>query len=259
MSNLAIQTNGLTKVFDGLTAVDSLSLEVNEGEIYGLLGPDGAGKTTTVRLLTTILAASAGVATVAGFDTAKEAEQVRRRIGYVAQNFNLYPDLTVSENMDFFSQIFSESKKDRAERKEELLRFSRLADFMDRRAGQLSGGMQKKLAVSCALVHDPDILFLDEPTSGVDPLSRLELWDILLGLHDKGVTLFATTTYMDEAEHFSRVSFIDGGRVILTDEPSAIKERFSSAEKPASLEDAWLKLADQGEKRHDRGRRSRQP
>jgi ABC-2 type transport system ATP-binding protein len=255
MSNLAIQTSGLTKEFDGLTAVDALSFEVNKGEIYGLLGPDGAGKTTTVRLLTTILAASGGMATVSGFDTAKESEQIRRRIGYVAQNFNLYPDLTVSENLDFFAQIFSDSKNNMAERKEELLHFSRLTDFMDRRAGQLSGGMQKKLAVSCALIHDPEILFLDEPTSGVDPLSRLELWDILLGLHDKGVTLFATTTYMDEAEHFSRVSFLDNGRLILTDKPAVIKERFSTPEKQASLEDAWLELASQGDKEFKRGRR----
>ncbi len=259
MSNLSIETKGLTKEFDGLTAVNSVSLEVNEGEIYGLLGPDGAGKTTTVRLLTTILAASAGLATVAGFDTGQEADQVRRRIGYVAQNFNLYPDLTVSENMDFFAQIFSDSKNFLTERKEELLHFSRLTDFMDRRAGQLSGGMQKKLAVSCALIHDPEILFLDEPTSGVDPLSRLELWDILFGLHDKGVTLFATTTYMDEAEHFSRVSFMEEGRIILTESPAAIKERFSAPGKPASLEDAWLMLADKGEKKPKRGRRSRQP
>ncbi len=252
----AIETQGLTKEFDGLTAVGSVTLEVNEGEIYGLLGPDGAGKTTTVRLLTTILSASAGTATVAGFDTGKEAEQVRRRIGYVAQNFNLYPDLTVSENMDFFGQIFSDSKNFYSERKEELLHFSRLNEFMDRRAGQLSGGMQKKLAVSCALIHEPEILFLDEPTSGVDPLSRLELWEILLGLHKKGVTLFATTTYMDEAEHFSRVSFMEEGRIIMTDSPSAIKKRFSTPEKPASLEDAWLMLADQGDKKPKRGRRS---
>lgn len=238
-------------------AVRNLDLQVGKGEIFGLLGPDGAGKTTTVRLLATILPISSGSASVAGFDTVKDSEQVRRRIGYVAQNFNLYPDLTVSENMDFYSQIFSVSKKEQAERKKELLHFSRLTDFMDRRAGQLSGGMQKKLAVSCALVHEPEILFLDEPTSGVDPLSRLELWDILLGLYERGVTLFATTTYMDEAEHFTRVAFLESGRAIVVDEPAAIKRQFSTPKKEASLEDAWLMLAEQNEKKSKRPRKDK--
>lgn len=247
MSETAIQTTNLTRKFDELTAVDSLTLAVKQGEIYGLLGPDGAGKTTTVRLLTTILDATSGEAAVAGFDTAKQAEQIRARIGYVSQTFNLYPDLTVSENMDFYAQLFAIPKSEYADRKKELLHFSRLADFVDRRAGKLSGGMQKKLAVSCALVHEPEILFLDEPTSGVDPLSRIELWDILLGLFERGVTLFATTTYLDEAEHFTRVAFMDRGRVIAEDAPPALKRRFGTPEKPATLEQAWLALAEEGE------------
>jgi ABC-2 type transport system ATP-binding protein len=247
VSEQAIQTTSLTKRFDELIAVDSLTLNVNKGEIYGLLGPDGAGKTTTVRMLTTILAATSGAASVAGHDVVRQAEQIRSRIGYVSQTFNLYPDLTVSENMDFYAQLFAIPPAEYAERKKELLHFSRLSDFLDRRAGKLSGGMQKKLAVSCALVHEPEILFLDEPTSGVDPLSRLELWEILLGLFERGVTLFATTTYLEEAEHFTRVAFIDRGRVIAEGAPQGIKERFGTPGKPATLEEAWLKMAEEGE------------
>lgn len=246
MSEFAIVTDGLTKDFDGLTAVDNLSLSVKKGEIYGLLGPDGAGKTTTVRMMTTILASSSGALSIGGFDAKQDAEEIRKRIGYVAQAFNLYPDLTVSENMDFYAQLFAIPPAEYAERKKELLHFSRLSDFLNRRAGKLSGGMQKKLAVSCALVHEPEILFLDEPTSGVDPLSRLELWEILLGLFERGVTLFATTTYLEEAEHFTRVAFMDRGRVIAEDAPLAIKERFGTPGKPATLEEAWLKLAEEG-------------
>ena len=247
MPDYAIETTNLSKRFDDLIAVDALSIKVNKGEIYGLLGPDGAGKTTTVRLLTTILGPTSGTASVAGFNIGTQAEEIRSRIGYVSQTFNLYPDLTVSENMDFYAQLFAISRAEYAERKKELLHFSRLADFVDRRAGKLSGGMQKKLAVSCALVHEPDILFLDEPTSGVDPLSRLELCEILLGLFERGVTLFATTTYLDEAEHFTRVAFMDRGRVIAEDAPDALKRRFGSPEKPATLEEAWLALAEEGE------------
>ena len=242
----AITTDNLAKTFGGVTAVDGLTLSIKPGEIYGLLGPDGAGKTTTVRMLTTILGATSGSATVAGFDIARQAEEIRRRIGYVAQNFNLYPDLTVSENMDFYAQLFAIPKKEYAATKQELLHFSRLTDFQDRRAGKLSGGMQKKLAVSCALVHEPEVLFLDEPTSGVDPLSRLELWDILLNLFERGATLFATTTYLEEAEHFTRVAFLDKGKIIAEDEPLVLKKRFGADGKPATLEQVWLNLAEEG-------------
>lgn len=245
MPNSAITTNQLTKIFDNLTAVSSLSLNVAKGEIYGLLGPDGAGKTTTVRMLTTILSPTSGDAAVAGFDINRSAEEIRTRIGYVSQIFNLYPDLTVSENMDFYAQLFGIPEREYGERKKELLHFSRLSDFLNRRSGKLSGGMQKKLAVSCALVHEPEILFLDEPTSGVDPLSRRELWEILKRLHKRGVTLFATTTYLDEAENFTRVAFIDKGRIIAEDKPEALKNRYSLPGKQASLEDVWLKLAEE--------------
>jgi ABC-2 type transport system ATP-binding protein len=243
MTDYAIQTENLTKKFGGLVAVDGLSLNVKKGEIFGLLGPDGAGKTTVTRMLTTIIAPSNGSGSVAGFDISADAEEVRRRIGYVAQSFNLYPDLTVSENMDFYAQIFGISKQAYAERKKELLHFSRLTDFLDRRAGKLSGGMQKKLAVSCALIHEPEVLFLDEPTSGVDPLSRLELWEILLALYERGVTLFATTTYLDEAKHFTRIAFLDKGKKIVEDEPEAIRQRYAAAGEQATLENAWMKIA----------------
>ena len=247
MPGFAIQTENLTKSFNDLTAVDSLSLSIKKGEIFGLLGPDGAGKTTAVRMMTTILAPTSGSGSVSGFDIRKQPEEVRRRIGYVAQSFNLYPDLTVSENMDFYAQVFGISRNAYAERKKELLHFSRLSEFLDRRAGKLSGGMQKKLAVSCALIHEPEILFLDEPTSGVDPLSRLELWEILLGLFERGVTLFATTTYLDEAKHFTRIAFLDKGKVIIEDEPEAIRLRYGEPGKPASLEDAWMRIAREAE------------
>jgi ABC-2 type transport system ATP-binding protein len=226
-NDFAIETHGLTRHFKKVVAVDQLSLSISHGEIFGLVGPDGAGKTTTIRLLCAIMNPTSGSAKVAGFDTVKEAEQIKRRIGYMAQRFNLYGDLSVMENLNFFADIFAVSGEARGERIAQLLAFARLTEFKDRRAAQLSGGMQKKLALACTLIHEPEILFLDEPTTGVDPVSRREFWDILSDLHLRGVTLFVSTPYMDEAERCSRVGLMFEGEMIVCDEPEKVKDLIS--------------------------------
>ncbi len=218
-----IVTENLTRRFKGVTVVDGLSLAVRRGEIFGLVGPDGAGKTTTIRMLCAILDPTEGRARVAGFDTVRDSEQIKKRIGYMAQRFNLYGDLSVAENLDFFADIFQVSGREQRERKERLLHFARLTDFRKRRAAHLSGGMQKKLALACTLIHQPEIIFLDEPTTGVDPVSRREFWDILTELHLQGITIFVSTPYMDEAERCSRVGLMYRGRIIVCDEPERIK------------------------------------
>jgi ABC-2 type transport system ATP-binding protein len=219
----AIETHELTKAFKTIVAVDALSLQIQPGEIFGLLGPDGAGKTTTIRLLSAIMDPTGGWAKVAGFDTVTQAEAIKRRIGYMAQRFNLYGDLSAWENLNFFADVFEVRGAERIERIERLLNFARLTEFRDRRAVKLSGGMQKKLALACTLVHTPEIIFLDEPTTGVDPVSRREFWDILTDLHLQGITLVVSTPYMDEAERCSRIGLIYQGRLVVCDTPEAIK------------------------------------
>ncbi|MBS3784591.1 MAG: ABC transporter ATP-binding protein [Anaerolineae bacterium] len=218
-----IEARNLTKQFKNVTAVNDLDLSIRPGEIFGLLGPDGAGKTTTIRMLCAIMDPTDGRANVAGFDTVKEPEAIKQRIGYMPQQFSLYGDLTVDENLTFFADIFQVDRKTRRERKQTLLEFARLTQFRDRRAAHLSGGMQKKLALACTLIHQPEIIFLDEPTTGVDPVSRREFWDILTQLHIEGVTLFVSTPYMDEAERCSRVALMFEGSIIICDQPSHIK------------------------------------
>jgi len=218
-----IETHSLTKRFKRVTAVEGLELGIRRGEIFGLLGPDGAGKTTTIRMLCAIMDPSEGSARVAGFDTVKEPEEIKKRIGYMAQQFSLYGDLTVLENLVFFADIFEVNRQERDERIARLLEFARLTEFKKRRASHLSGGMQKKLALACTLIHRPEIIFLDEPTTGVDPVSRREFWDILTELHLEGVTLFVSTPYMDEAERCSRVGLMFEGDIIVCDTPEQIK------------------------------------
>jgi len=218
-----IQTDNLTRKFKNAVAVNGLNLAIRRGEIFGLVGPDGAGKTTTIRLLVAIMDPTEGRATVAGFDTVKQAEEIKKRIGYMAQRFNLYGDLTVLENLNFFADVFGVRGDEREERIERLLAFARLTEFTKRRATHLSGGMQKKLALACTLIHKPEIIFLDEPTTGVDPVSRREFWDILTELHLEGVTLFVSTPYMDEAERCARVGLMFEGKIIVCDVPERIK------------------------------------
>jgi ABC-2 type transport system ATP-binding protein len=218
-----IEAKNLTRSFKTVTAVDGLNLSVRRGEIIGLVGPDGSGKTTTIRMLCAIMDPTEGSARVAGFDTVTESEQIKRRIGYMAQRFSLYGDLTVMENLDFFADVFQVRGRERRERTDRLLQFARLTEFRTRRAAHLSGGMQKKLALACTLIHQPEIIFLDEPTTGVDPVSRREFWDILTELHLQGITIFVSTPYMDEAERCSRVALMYQGRIIVCDEPERIK------------------------------------
>ncbi|HEY72796.1 MAG: ABC transporter ATP-binding protein [Chloroflexi bacterium] len=218
-----IETRNLGKQFKNLTAVNKLSLSIHKGEIFGLLGPDGAGKTTTIRMLCAIMDPSAGSARVADFDTVKEPEEIKKRIGYMPQQFSLYGDLTVLENLVFFADVFQVGRQEREDRIARLLAFARLTEFKERRAAHLSGGMQKKLALACTLIHSPEIIFLDEPTTGVDPVSRREFWDILTELHLQGVTLFVSTPYMDEAERCSRVALMFEGSIVVCDAPAHIK------------------------------------
>ncbi len=220
-----IQIENLTKKFGDTIAVNKLSLDIRHGEIFGLVGPDGAGKTTTIRMLAAIMNPSGGHATVTGFDTVKQSEDIKHHIGYMAQQFNLYGDLSVLENISFFADVFAVRGKTRRERIDKLLHFARLTEFTGRRAGKLSGGMKKKLALACSLIHEPDILYLDEPTTGVDPVSRREFWDILADLHIQGVTILVSTPYMDEAERCSRVGLMYGGELIECDTPKNLKER----------------------------------
>ncbi|MDD3826344.1 MAG: ABC transporter ATP-binding protein [Anaerolineae bacterium] len=218
-----ITTQGLTRRFKDVLAVDGLDLAVRRGEIFGLVGPDGAGKTTTIRMLCAIMMPTAGWARVAGFDSVRQPEDIKRRIGYMAQRFNLYGDLTVAENLDFFADVFQVRGRRRREARERLLRFAGLTEFQRRRAAHLSGGMQKKLSLACTLIHQPEIIMLDEPTTGVDPVSRRDFWDILTELHLQGITILVSTPYMDEAERCSRVGLMYQGRLIVQDVPEKIK------------------------------------
>ena len=218
-----IETKKLVKKFGDTVAVDGLELAVEKGELFGLVGPDGAGKTTTIRMLVAIMNPTSGSATVLGYDTKKESEAIKPYIGYMAQQFSMYNDLSVIENLNFFADVFSVRGEVRRQRIQRLLEFARLTEFTDRRAGHLSGGMKKKLALACALIHEPDILYLDEPTTGVDPVSRREFWDILTELRIQGVTILVSTPYMDEAERCSRIGLMYGGHLIECDTPAAIK------------------------------------
>jgi len=226
MSNFVIETENLIVDFPSVRAVDNLNIRVKEGEVFGLLGPDGAGKTTTIRVLSTILKPTSGSVRLWGKDVVKAANEVRGKIGYMSQKFNLYGDLTVEENLHFFANIYGLSDSERSKRMKELLHFARLEDFMNRRAEFLSGGMKQKLALACTLVYEPKILFLDEPTTGVDPVSRREFWAILSELRSRGITLFVSTPYMDEAERCSTIAFMSGGRIGVCDSPKSIKAAF---------------------------------
>lgn len=219
-----IRTDNLTRKFGALTAVDQMNLEVSEGEIFALVGPDGAGKTTTMRMLCGLMNPTEGKVIVAGHDVSRELDAVKDQIGYMAQRFGLYTDLTVAENMLFYSDLFGVTGRERDELTARLLRMTRMEPFQKRQAGKLSGGMKQKLALMCTLLHTPRILFLDEPTNGVDPVSRRDFWAILYNLVRGGLTVFVSTAYLDEAERANRVAFMDHGRIIRCDTPVALKK-----------------------------------
>jgi ABC-2 type transport system ATP-binding protein len=222
---LSIQTTHLSKSFESLSAVKDLNLEVKTGEIFGLVGPDASGKTTTIRMLCGILRPDGGEAKVAGYDILGEAESLREKVGYLPQRFGLYGDLTVLENIHFYGDLYQVPKQKRKERIERLLQFANLKPFGKRKAQDLSGGMKQKLGLICALIHTPQILFLDEPTTGVDPLSRRDFWIILYDLLKEGVTILFSTSYLDEAERCSRVGLIYQGDLLIADTPSAVRAR----------------------------------
>jgi ABC-2 type transport system ATP-binding protein len=225
----AIKTDNLTKVFNGLKAVDHLTLSVSKGEIFSLVGPDGAGKTTTMRLLTAIMEPSSGEAWVSGHHTVRDADIIKEKIGYMSQRFGLYPDLTVLENINFYADIYGVPRRDRETKTDHLLSFSNLAPFKKRYAGNLSGGMKQKLGLACALIHTPEVLFLDEPTNGVDPVSRRDFWRILYQLLREKVTIFVSTAYLDEAERCSRLGLLHEGKLLAMGTPDEIKQLMTSA------------------------------
>ncbi len=235
----AIKTVNLTRKFGDLTAVDNLNIEIPEGEIFGLVGPDGAGKTTTMRLLTGILEPTAGEAWVYNKHIVKEAEPLKDNIAYMSQRFGLYEDLTVMENIDFYADIYCVPHgRERDEKIEKLLGFSGLTPFKGRLAGKLSGGMKQKAGLACALIHTPKVLFLDEPTNGVDPVSRRDFWQILYQLLKEKVSILFSTSYLDEAERCKRVGLMHKGRLLRCSTPDAIK-----AEKNAkTLEEAFIEI-----------------
>jgi len=241
----AIELSNLTKCFGTLTAVDGLTLNIPKGELFGLVGSDGAGKTTTLRMLTGVLDADSGEATVLGCPC-HDLEPVRSHIGYMSQRFGLYPDLTVMENIRFHADIFGVPKAEWATRAERLLAMSGLAPFVKRRSGALSGGMKQKLGLCCALIHTPEVLFLDEPTNGVDPVSRRDFWRILDTLLQEGVTIVVATAYLDEAERCHRVGLLHHGRLLACDRPHNLKTLADPAIQNPTLEDVFITVLGEG-------------
>lgn len=223
MNRPIIRLEGLTRRFGTLAAVDSLSFEVAPGELLGLVGPDGAGKTTTLRMLAAVLRPTSGAAWVNGISVAESPERVKHGTAYMSQRFGLYTDLTVLENLQFYADLYRVPRAERTRRLERLFQFSNLGPFRHRLAGQLSGGMKQKLGLSCALIHQPEVLLLDEPTFGVDPISRRDLWLIVHEMVGQGVTAVVSTSYMDEAERFDRVALIHRGRLLALDTPAGLQ------------------------------------
>lgn len=221
MNAPAIDINGITKLYGKLTALDNVSFNVSEGELFGLIGPDGAGKSSLYRILTTLMPPDSGTATVLGLDVVKDYRRLRTETGYMPEKFSLYQDMTVRENMEFFATLFGVDVKDNFELIAPIYN-PQLSGFPDRMAGALSGGMKQKLALCCALIHRPKILLLDEPTTGVDAVSRSEFWDMLRQLKEKGITIMVSTSYMDEAQMCERIALINEGKILMTDTPSRL-------------------------------------
>jgi ABC-2 type transport system ATP-binding protein len=221
-----IETFSLSKTFGDIIAVDNLDVQVESGTIFGLIGPDGAGKTTTMRMLCSLISPDGGTAKIGGNDIVKDSEKIKFDIGYMPQKFSLYGDLTIMENLNFYAEIYQVPKKERKEKIKYLLEFSNLTNHSYKLADQLSGGMKQKLSLACNLIHTPRYLFLDEPTIGVDPVARRELWKILFELKEEGVTIFVSTPYMDEAERCDEIGLINKGRIIRKDKPDKIIRDF---------------------------------
>lgn len=220
----SVSVKNITKTYDGVKAVDDVSFEVNKGELFGLIGPDGAGKTSVFRILTTLLLADQGTATVEGHDIVKEYQAIRNKVGYMPGKFSLYQDLTVQENLHFFATIFGTTIEENYELIKDI--YDQIKPFSKRRAGKLSGGMKQKLALCCALIHKPDVLFLDEPTTGVDVVSRKEFWEMLDKLKQQQITIIVSTPYMDEAKLCDRIALIQNGKIMSIDTPDEILKRF---------------------------------
>lgn len=239
----SISINDVTKNYGSICALDNVSFEVEKGELFGLIGPDGAGKTTLFRILTTLLVPDSGTATVEGMDAIKDYKRIRSIVGYMPGRFSLYQDLSVEENLEFFASIFGVDVKDNYDIIAPI--YSQIEPFAKRRAGKLSGGMKQKLALSCALIHRPQVLFLDEPTTGVDAVSRSEFWDMLAGLKQYGISILVSTPYMDEAGRCDRIALINEGKVLKIDTPENIKD------KGATLEDTFIRLIQEENGKHD--------
>ncbi len=222
-----VEIENLKKSFDDIKALDGINLSIELGEVFCVLGPDGAGKTTLLRMLAGVMSPDSGEISIFGDDIVADIEAAKHSIGYLSQRFSLYPDLSVAENIDFYSRLFGIKKREGEERKKRLLEFSRLGPYADRRAKNLSGGMKQKLALSCALIHTPKLLILDEPTTGVDPISRREFWKILYDLLADGLTIIFASPYMDEAERANRIALLYSGKVITCESPDSLKSKYA--------------------------------
>ncbi len=240
----AVEVENLVKRFGNFVAVDHISLQVQRGEIFGFLGPNGAGKSTAIRILCGLLRPSSGRALVGGFDVMKEPETVRENIGYMSQKFSLYDDLTVAENLDFYGGVYGVPDAVRREREEYVLRMAGLVERRDSLTRLLAGGWKQRLALGCAILHEPPILFLDEPTSGVDPLARREFWDLIYELSERGRTIFVTTHYMDEAEYCHRLALMYRGKIIAMDTPQALMRNAGKS----SMEEVFVSMIEAEER-----------
>ena len=244
MTQSAIETHDLTRRFGALTAVQHLTLRIDRGEVFGLLGPNGSGKTTTIRMLCGLLEPSEGTALVAGIDVAAAPERVRQHIGYMSQRFGLYEDLTVAENLQFYAGIYGLSGRVENDRLTAVIAFIGLGDRLRQLVGQLSGGWKQRLALACALIHQPPVLFLDEPTAGVDPAARRKFWRAIYELTQQGTTVLVTTHYMDEAERCTRLAMMSAGRLIAMGTPAEVAAQVGGK----TLEDAFVILQERDEK-----------
>lgn len=237
--NIAIRAENITKTFGDFTAVDHISFEVKKGEIFGFLGANGAGKTTAMRMLSGLSIPTSGTATVAGFDVYRETEKIKKNIGYMSQKFSLYGNLTVKENLDFFGGIYGIPRKDLKVKRDELIKELGLENEKNKLVSQLPLGWKQKLAFSVAIFHEPQIVFLDEPTGGVDPVTRRQFWNMIYDASDRGITIFVTTHYMDEAEYCDRVSIMVDGKIAALDTPTQLKKQFNAQ----NMDDVFYELA----------------